>query len=72
MSAQLRVWQCSYSWSGGWGAFQDYEVVVVAEIESKAIGMAVQEFKETDPKLWKAFEIPTDKEGVHFISERSS
>lgn len=72
MDATHKVWHCSYRWSGGYGAYEELEVIVVAEIKSKAIGMAVMEHSRTLPKCWSAEEIPLDREGVHWISEASS
>lgn len=54
------------------GAYQDYNCVVVAEIESKALGMALTAYPDTNAKDWSAEEIPIDKEGVHHVSERCS
>ena len=69
--ASYKVWHCRYDWSGGWGAYQEYQCVVIAEIESKALGMALMEYPDTSPQWWSAHEIPL-KEGVHHISSQSS
>ena len=70
--ASYRVWLCSYYWIGKMGAYQCYECIVVAEIESKAIGMALMAYPNTDASDWSASEIPIDKEGVHRISDQSN
>ena len=70
--ASYKVWSCHYDYRGGWGAFQEYRCIVVAEIESKALGMALMEFPDTCPEDWSAYEIDITKENVHFISSASS
>lgn len=64
-----KIWHCSYNWHGSYGAFRECECVVIAEIESKAIGMALMEYSDTHAGGWSAEEIPCAKEGVHHISE---
>ncbi len=68
----MKVWHCSYAWSGSFGNYQDYNCVVVAEIKSKALGMALMAYPNTLPEDWTAEEIPTDKELVHHISGNSN
>jgi hypothetical protein len=72
MSATYKVWHCNYSWYGGYGAYQEYDCVVIAEIESKALGMALMKYEDTVPDCWTATEIPIDKELVRHINERCS
>lgn len=67
-----KIWRCCYRWSGGRGGFQDYDCVVIAETESKAIGMALMEYSDTKPDCWKAYEIESTFESVTPISESSS
>ena len=64
----MKIWHCSYRWDGHYGAFQEYECIVVAEIESKALGLALMEYPDTNPQDWSAVEIPTDKDYVHHVS----
>ena len=66
-----KVWHCTHDWRGGWGAYEENECVVIAETKSKAIGMALMAYPETNPQDWSATEIPLE-EGVHHISSRSS
>ena len=68
----MKVWHCSYNWRGGWGAYQEYECIVIAEIKDKALGMALMQYPDTIPADWSAEEIPTDKELVYQVSERCS
>lgn len=63
-----KVWSCYYREYGSWGFWEEYNCIVVAEIESKALGMALMEYPDTHPEFWKASEIDVTKEGVHHIS----
>ena len=67
----MKIWHCSYDWYGSYGAYEQYECIVIAEIESKAIGMALMQYPDTNPSDWSAREIPFE-EGVHQISGRCS
>ena len=71
-NALYKIWHCSYNWTGRMGAYLQYECIVIAEIESKALGMALMEYPDTLPDCWWAEEIPMNKEGVHHISSHSS
>jgi hypothetical protein len=64
----MKAWHCRYRWHGGYGAYQDYDCIVIAEIKSKALGMALMEYPDTSPEDWEAEEIPLDKEYVHQVS----
>lgn len=66
----MKIWHCSYDWYGAYGAYEQYECIVIAEIKSKALGMALMHYPDTNAKDWSAVEIPTDEEGVHEISHR--
>lgn len=66
----MKAWHCSYYQSFGYGAYQEYDCIVVAEIQSKALGMALMNYPDTIAEHWSATEIPIDKEGVHEISSR--
>ena len=66
----MKAWHCSYSWYGSWGAYQEYECIVIAEIKDKALGMALMEYPDTNPTDWTASEISLTEQGVHHISSR--
>lgn len=68
----MKIWHCHYDWYGRMGAFQYYDCIVVAEIKSKALGMALMRYPDTYVDDWIAYEIPTDKELVYHISSRSN
>lgn len=66
----FKVFLASYDWSGRMGAYQEYKIIVVAETASRAHTWVVMEYRETSPADWTIKEIPTDKDGTHFVSER--
>jgi hypothetical protein len=67
----FKVWHCNYNWQGSYGAYQEYDCVVVAEIKDKALGMALMAYPDTHAQDWTATEIPLE-EDVHHITGRSS
>jgi hypothetical protein len=72
MSAGYKVWHCSYDQHGSYQYHKNVECVVVAEIKSKALGMALTANPETHPAYWDAVEIEVDHENVHYISSFES
>lgn len=64
MSAGYKTFHCRYRYSsrGGWS---DYDCIVTAEIESKALGMALMAYPDTEARNWSAEEIDLSKEGVY-------
>ncbi len=68
----LSAWHASYSWHGSWGAFQDYEAVVIAETQSAALGWVLMEYPDTRGEDWTFTPIALDSAGVTQISSRSS
>ena len=73
-NTNMNIFHVSYRWSGGWGAYQEYEFIVVAETADKAIGMALQNNPRTEASkdCWSATEIPTNTELVYQVSSASS
>ncbi len=67
-----KVFYCSYRWSGRMGAYEEKEVIVIAETEGVALSLVVHEYADTVATDWTATEIPTDKQLVHHVSERSN
>lgn len=72
LGGSLKVWDCSYSWSGGWGAYKDYYAIAVAETKMAALGWVLMEYPETDAKLWRVDEVDSSKPGVFRITGESS
>ena len=68
----MKVWIASYNWHGSWGAFQEYEAVVVGETKEVALGLILEEFPNTDASIWAINEIDTNTAKAHYISQRSS
>jgi len=67
----FKVWHAQYSWRGGYGTFQEYDIIVIAETKERAHSWVVMEYQKTSPKDWEVTEIPTNKDGTYFISENS-
>ncbi len=68
----LKAWHASYSWRGGWGAFQEYEAVVIAETQSAALGWVLMTYPDTRGENWTFAPIGLDEAGVTMISQASS
>lgn len=70
----MKIWHCSYRWSGGWGAYQEYEYVCVAETKERAIELAMKDTVEfgKNIELWSATEVDASKENACYISSQCS
>lgn len=71
----MKVFHASYYWSGGYGAWDEYHLVVFATNEAEALGLALQARPESKATEWVIEEmLPTEAgdtsgiTGVHFIS----
>lgn len=72
----MKIWHCSYYWSGGYGAYQQYEYIVIADTNEEASQMVMKACEEendykTQRKDWIVTEIPMEK-GTHYISEKGT
>ena len=73
-SSTLRAYHCKYDWHGGWGAYQTYDLIVVAESREKALEacMSYGSFNSTrDARYWEINEIPMHKPETIYVSESS-
>lgn len=68
----LTTFRASYSWSGGWGAYEEIELIVVARDEQHARCLVENEYSDTRSQLWSFSEIDTSAAAVYYISNRSS
>lgn len=66
----MKVWRAEYYWGGGYGAYQSYYAVVVAETKSVALGLVLEEYADTDAEGWELSEIDTTAAEVHYITEK--
>ncbi len=66
----MKVFIAKYSWYGKYGAFQDYNYVIVAETKNVALGLALETHKETDAQYWEFEEIDPNKQSINWVSER--
>ncbi len=68
----MNVYRGSYSETWNYGGFQDYEVIVVANTESEALGMVLEEISDSRSDNWYIDQIDTSTPRVMQTSERSS
>ena len=61
--------QARQSW--GYGAYQNYDCVVIADTKSEALGLALMEYPDTSAVDWD-FEVIENKNGVTQISSRGT
>ena len=70
-----KAYYCNYDYRGGWGAYQTYNLIVVAESAEKALEVCIGwgSFGETKEKnLWTIVEIQLNKPHTIYVSESSS
>ena len=72
----MKIWHCSYDWHGGWGAYQTYEIVCVAETKERAIELAMKSAGEfgSNKNDWSAEEMfnNINEESAYYVSSRCS
>ena len=68
----LKVFSASYYETGPWGYWKDGDAVVVANTETEALGMLLQEDSDTKANYWSLEEIDTNKAGVSDMGMTSS
>ena len=66
----MKIWKAFYHWSGGYGAYQCYYAVVVAETEQVALGLVLEEYSDTPAKGWSLSEIDSSIAAVHYITDK--
>lgn len=64
----MKIFKCSYEWRGGYGAYQQYEYVVVTSCGSAALGLCLEAQPDTKAADWEIKEINVSQEEAHFIS----
>lgn len=67
----VKLFKCQYNWYGPYGCFQEYNVIVVAESETVALGVLLQDYLG-EPKDWTIEEIDINVDIPYsiLISER--
>jgi hypothetical protein len=68
----LAIFHASYYWSGGYGAYDEANYVIVANSINEALGFALEAEPDTKANDWAIIEIDATKAGATHISERSS
>lgn len=68
----MKLWHCQYRWYGGFGAYQFYDCISIADTSDKAIELAMGLCKFGEPKEnWTAEEIPMENNTSIFISSET-
>ena len=68
----MKVYIASYYWSGRYGAYQEYNYVIIAETKEVALGLALESNKESQWENWVIEEIDTENAGVHYVTSHSN
>ena len=68
----MKVYKAEYQWSGGMGAWEHSWHVVVANTETEALGLAMNEVPYSKAEDWEISEINVLDPGVTYIAERFS
>lgn len=63
----LKLYQASYYQTYGYGAYDEYEYVTVANNEQEALGLALAEEPSTIAKHWTIIELDATAVGAHRI-----
>ena len=66
-----KVYAASYYRSFNYGAYDEYEYVIIASSESEALGYALQYEAKTEADFWSFEEVDVQHCGAHYISSRS-
>lgn len=68
----MKLYNASMNKSFGYGAFENLELVVIANFESEALGLALDHHKQSKAEDWTLIEIDTSRIGTHYISDDSN
>lgn len=68
----MKVYNASYSETWGYGGFQEYEFIIIANTESEALGLALDSEAGGKAEHWNIEEINTKEPFAHQVSERSN
>lgn len=68
----MNIYHASYYMSYGYGAFDEYECLIVANTEAEALGFALEAEPNTKAAGWSITEIDISVAGSHYLSSRSN
>lgn len=68
----MKTFHATFDKSYGWGTWDEVECIIIANIESEALGMALTKYSDTVADGWTFEEIDTTTPAVHTISKRSN
>lgn len=67
----MNVYNCYYYKAYGYGAYEEYDAIIVANSESEALGFALTEFPTTIGAQWQVEKIDTASPGVKNATDRN-
>jgi len=67
----MNLYHAEYYKSYGYGAFEEYNYIIVANTEGEALGLALQEQDNTTVESWCITEIDSHNVNATLIHERS-
>ena len=70
--ANLKVFKCEYNWIGNYGNYQEANYIIVANNETEALGIALEQIPTSKKKDWEIEEIDTSFVGAHWVSSASN
>lgn len=68
----MKVFDATYAWQGGWGAYEYRDYVIIANTKEEALGLALEAELNTKAENWLINEINTSLPKAHYISGSSS
>lgn len=68
----LKIYRASLYETYGYGAFDEISLIISANTESEALGVALQEYGQFEAKHWCVLEMTADYVGVLHSEERGS
>lgn len=68
----LKVFKCEHSWTGGYGNYDRDSYIIVANNETEALGIALEQIPTSKKKDWEIEEIDISSIGAHWVSSDSN
>ncbi len=69
---KMKVFKASYTWYGGFGAFDYMWCVVIAEHETIALGLALESYPNTKASDWSVEELDLEKTAVYELGSHGN
>lgn len=68
----MNVYHCHYYMQTGWSGYIGYDAIIVANTESEALGIALQQHTNTISAHWIVNQIDTNVLGVAYSEDWSN